>query len=142
MSTHFNIEIPYEEEVLKFTFRQLTYKEKNKIASLTTEFKQGQAVIDSSLNCFYVIKYGLVSVEGLKDSSGENWKPEKVNEDGIEVNADSSIDSLLNSKVTNGLVWAANSMLEGIPDKIINPLTGREIQGVSVVMLDNNKKKS
>lgn len=143
MSTKFNIVVDYEDEKLAFTFRQLTYKEKNKIATFTTKFEQGQAVIDGSLNCFYVLKYGLLDVEGINKSDGSKWTLEKTKEDDIEVNTDEAIDTLLNSKISNGLIWAANSMLEGIPDKITNPLTGREIQGVEVVLLkDSVKKKS
>ena len=141
MSTKFNIVIDSGEEKIKFTFRQLTYKEKNKIATLTTNYKQGQAVIDSSLTCFYVLKYGLVEIEGIVDSEGNQWALAKTDEDGVEVNSDEAIDALLNSKVSNGLIWAANSMLDGIPDKITNPLTGREIEGVEVILLDQGIKK-
>ena len=142
MSTNFNLIISHGDEKLTFTFRQLTYKEKNKIAALTTRLEQGKAVIDSSLTCFYVIKYGLLSVEGLEVSEGVQWKPKKIVEDGIEVNTDEAIDSLLNTEVSNGLIWAANDMMSGIPNKIINPLTGREVQGLEIVKLDNIKKKS
>lgn len=138
MSTRFNIEIAHQEEKLNFIFRQLTYKEKNAIAGLTTKLENGNTVIDSSLTCFYVLKYGLVDVEGLSNPDGSPWKLQKENE----INTDDSIDALLNSKISNGLIWAANSMLNGIPSKIVNPLTGLEVEGVKIVPLENTKKKS
>ena len=73
MSTRFNIEVAHDDEVLKFTFRQLTYKEKNIIAGLTTKLQNGTTVIDSSLTCFYVLKYGLEAVEGLSKEDGSPW---------------------------------------------------------------------
>ena len=142
MSTNFNLIISHAEEKLIFTFRQLTYKEKNKIAALTTRVEQGKAIVDSSLTCFYVIKYGLLEVEGLELEGGVKWRLSKHDEDGIQVNTDESIDALLNTEVSNGLIWAANDMMGGIPSKIVNPLTGREVAGLEIVKLDNSKKKS
>ncbi len=142
MATKFNLIITHNEEKLSFTFRQLTYKEKNKIAALTTRVEQGKAIVDSSLTCFYVIKYGLLEVEGLELESGVKWRLEKQEEDGIKINTDESIDALLNTEVSNGLIWAANDMMSGIPSKIVNPLTGREVKGLEIVMLENSKKKS
>jgi hypothetical protein len=143
MSTLFNIVIAHEDEKLIFTFRQLTYREKNKITSYTTEYKQGQAVVDTSLVCFYVIKYGLVKVEGLLKEDGTPWELVKTTEDNIEVNSDESIDALLNTQVSNGLIWAANAMTSGIPKEIVNPLNGRKIEGVEIVPIkgEDAKKK-
>ena len=141
MSTKFNLVISHEEEKLIFTFRQLTYKEKNKIAALTTEFKQGKAVVDSSLTCFYVIKYGLIKASGIKNPDGTPWELEKETEDNIEVNTDNAIDTLLNSEVSNGLVWSANSMMGGIPTEITNPLTGRKIEGIEILKVEEGSKK-
>jgi len=139
MSTRFNVEVAHGDESLKFTFKQLTYKEKNTIAGLTTKLQNGSTVIDSSLNCFYVLKYGLEKVEGLVNPDGSAWELVKEND----INTDESIDALLNSKVSNGLIWAAHNMLEGIPDKIINPITGLEVEGVKIVpMPQASKKKS
>ena len=140
MSTRFNVELEHESEVLKFTFKQLTYKEKNIIAGLTTKLQNGTTVIDSALTCFYVLKYGLEAVEGIVREDGTAWSLEK--EKDTKINTDNSIDALLNSKISNGLIWAANSMLEGIPEKIINPITGLEVKGVSIVPVKSSKKKS
>lgn len=139
MKTNFKLVISHEEEKLDFTFRQLTYREKNTISALTTTFKQGRAVVDSSLICFYVIKFGLIDVKGLLNSDGSEWKLEK-DEHGN--NSDSSIDALLNTQVSNALIFSANAMLEGIPTKIMHPLTGLEIQGVEIIKLSEDKKKS
>ena len=143
MDTTFNIVVEHEEEKLEFTFRQLTYKEKNKIASLTTTLKQGRTVVDISLNCFYVIKYGLISVDGIKLPSGMPWQLEKVTEDNFLCDSDNSVDALLNSQVSNSLIYAANAMLSGIPTKIVNPMNGIEVAGVSVIINEiESKKKS
>lgn len=142
MGTKFNISISHDDEKINFIFRQLTYKEKNKIAALTTRVEQGRAIVDSSLTCFYVIKYGLIDVEGMQDASGVDWKLTKIMEDGVEVNSDESIDALLNTEISNGLVWSANSMMSGIPKKIVNPMTGLEVKGVEVLPIKDSKKKS
>lgn len=139
MKTRFNIEIAYKEEKLIFTFRQLTYKEKNIITGLTTEYKQGQAVVDTSLTCFYTLKYGLIDVHGLVNADGTKFDLEK--EEGGEVNTDDCIDTLLNAPVSNGLIFAANNMLQGIPTEITHPLTGKKINGIEIVKIDPPVKK-
>lgn len=141
MNTLFNIVIDSGEEKLSFTFRQLSYKEKNKITALTTTFNQGKAVVDTSLTCFYVLKFGLVEVDGLNNPDGTPWKLAKIEEDGFKCNADESIDALLNAQISNGLIFAANAMLNGIPNEVTHPLTGAKIQGVEVIRLPQDDKK-
>lgn len=116
-----------------FTLGQLDYKAKAFISNACTSIKQGQVIVDSALQCFYNLKFGLRKVEGVKNEDGSDWNltfedPEK------RIVHDTCIDELLNSPVSDNLIYVAREMMEGIPDKIVNPVTGQPLEGVELIV--------
>lgn len=120
-----------EEEKLEFKFSQLNYFTRNKVAALTTEYKAGQIQVNSALAAFYNIKYALKEVKGLVDEKGKPYKLQF--EDDKSCLTDNCVDELLATQLSDNLIYVGLQLGANIPNKIINPSTGLEIEGVEIV---------
>lgn len=128
----FGLKIKAEEHELLFVFKQLTYRIRNLISSLTTQYKQGVVTQDAGMNCFYLIKYGLKDAKGLKDENGVEYKLKFEGKDK-EALTDECVEELLAAEFQATLIYAANQMLDNIPDEIVHPITKEAIKGVEIV---------
>lgn len=142
LSKNFQVKIAHEDEQLIFTFKQLDYKTKNLITSLSLDLKSGSYGVDTGLQIFYNIKYGLLGVTGLEDEDG---KPYELRREGGQASApieDDCVDELLATPLSNELQYTAlalsNTML---PSEIVHPLTQKPIEGVEIVNSGKGVKK-
>ena len=131
MGKRFNLEITLEEEKVIFTFAQLSYFTRSKIAGMVTSLRQGEVYVDKALECFYNIKYALKDVEGLTDEEG---KPYKLSfEKGVDELTDACVDELLSTEIEDKLLLAAGSLAGAIPKEIVHPLTGLPVEGIKIL---------
>ena len=129
----FKIVITEGEETIAFFIKQLTYKTKAHITGLTTTVSQGQVSIDSSLTCFFNLKYGLKKVEGITDEEGKPYKLEfeSNSEDAL---TDKCADELLAVSFSDKLIFAAQNLsLACYPTEVLHPITNRPIKGIEIV---------
>jgi len=140
LSEDFKVEITAEEEKLIFTFKQLDFKTKNLITSLITGVEGGQYTLDTGLQIFLNIKYGLVDVEGLVDEEGNKYELRRESEKGPIT--DDCVDELLATAFTNQLQFTARELGRAVlPTEIKNPLTGKAVEGVKIVSGTKGVKK-
>ena len=97
------------EEKVEFLLKQLDYKTKSYISGLTTSVKQGQISVDSSLTCFYNIKFGVKGVIGLVDENGKAYELKFEDKDKKAL-TDQCTDELLAAVFSDNLIFAANAL--------------------------------
>ena len=117
-------------EKLILKFRQLTYFERNKVASASTRYTQGNLSLDIGLSCFYNLKYALKEVKGLQDADGKPYKLEF--EKGVDELTDNCVNELLACPLSDKLLYIASELGAAIPEKILDPVSGKPIEGVEV----------
>ena len=83
------------------------------------------------------VKYGVKSIEGIKDSEGNAYELEK-DEAGL---SEESINDLFNLEQNEALSMVCLGLLRGVPDSFTNPFTGEPLEGVSIVKESAGKKK-
>jgi hypothetical protein len=137
----FKLEISHAGEKVIFTYRQLPYRIKNLIAGAVTSVKQGQIYVDTALSCFYHIKYAVKHVEGLLNADGSPYVLEFTDEKK-EALTDNCADALLATAFNDKLIYASKQLLNSIPDRIINPVTGAPLEGVELVLDEQGLKKN
>ena len=100
----FKIVISEGKDKIEFSVRQLDYFTKNIITGMTTKIVQGQITIDTSLTCFYNLKFGLKRVKGLQGADKTDYKLKFEDCDGIEGVTDECIDELFATKFSDNLI--------------------------------------
>jgi len=132
----FKIVMEYEESKIEFFIKQLDYKTKSHITGLVTKIHQGQVTLDSTLTCFYNLKYGLKRVIGMVDESGEPYKLEFDDKQKTAL-TDKCVDELFATQLSDNLVYTANCLsMACFPDAVLNPLTKQPIEGIEVISAD------
>lgn len=137
----FKLEITAGEDKIIFTYRQLSYRIKNLIAGAVTSVKQGQIYVDTALSCFYHVKYAIKNVEGLTNKDGTPYELKFI-DDKKEALTDDCTDELLATAFNDKLIYASKQLLNSIPSEIINPVTGKKLEGVELILEDTPLKKS
>jgi len=141
ITADFKLKIAHEGDEVIFTYRQLTYRIKNLIAAAVTSVKQGQVYVDSALSCFYHIKYAVKHVEGLHNPDGSAYAL-AFEDDKKEALTDACTDELLALGFNANLIYASNQLLNSIPSEIVNPLTGKKLEGVELILDEQALKKN
>ena len=135
----FGLELAAGKDTVKFKVRQLTYKQKNHILGLAMSNDKGQVKIDSGLTCFYNLKYALREVHGIVGPDGKPYKL-SFEDDTKEALTDECVDEILSSDVSDNLQFAAQRLSDpSFPKVLTHPLTGKELEGVSIVSADKVK---
>src|SRR5690606_3486695 len=78
------------------------------------------------------LKYAVKSISGVKDSDG---KPYELKFEG-EFLSEESIDDLLNLEITDKLVLACSTLVNGVP-KDFTDVNGNKIEGVEIINADD-----
>ncbi len=85
------------------------------------------------------VKYAVKSVEGLEDMQGNPY----VAETGPDGNlTDACVDDLLNTVETGKMITACSQLISGVPLAIIDPSTGKPLEGVSIELPPARKPKA
>jgi hypothetical protein len=137
----FKLEITVEDEKVIFTYRQLNYKLKNLIAGLVTSIRAGNIYVDTGLSCFYHLKYAVKEVQGLTNLDGTPYLLEFESEEK-EALSDKCTDELLAGSFSDKIIFASKQLINSIPDKIVNPITGQALEGVEIILEEQAVKKT
>ena len=83
------------------------------------------------------IGHSIKSIKGIQTIDGEDYElafeNDKLSED--------CIDDLLNLELCPKLMIVCSSLLTGIPSKIYDPVTGKELEGVEIKLPGKKKRK-
>lgn len=140
LDAKFELKIGEGNEQVTFIIRPLKYPEKQIITSVSTSMRSGELHIDGSSIAFYSLKYALVDVKGLIDADGNEWKLKR--EEGKDYNTDECIDQLMNTPVNEALIYAGSKLMSGIPKEILDPATGKPLEGCEIIPQKSNVKKN
>ncbi len=121
---------------IRLKIERLTPNQYMEITSLQT-FEGGKIKVDTHKKLWLAIKYCVKEVEGI-----DNYSLIFEDQDGSQVLTDDCVMDLVSLQVEN-LAWLASKVAEGgIPNELVNPLTGEKIKGVKILIGENKQKKS
>jgi len=126
-STKDRIKIAIDDIVVSIT--PLTYAQKKEIQTMLIKGREPgneNLYIDASHDA---IKYAIKDVKGFTNTSGEEYKLEF--QDGIL--SDECIDDLLNTEVSARLTAICLDLVNGIPSDLVDPVTLKPMEGVSII---------
>lgn len=110
---------------VEFLVSPLTQKQKLEILSIGKIANGNESkTLEMAMK---TIQYCLKSVSGIKTGLGEEFVLEM--KDGVAT--EDSIDTIMNCKLSDKLISSCMQFLNGVPDKIVNPVTGEELDGVN-----------
>lgn len=138
MGKKFGLEIEEGEDKILFIFNQLNYFARNKIATLTTSYRNGKLVQDIGLVCFYNVKFGLKDVNGLVDDNGQPYQLE-FEDDQKQALTDNCVDEIMGSEISSQLILAASNIGSKVPAVVLDPVTSEPVKGIKVVEQKNLK---
>ena len=125
--------IPVKIGGIEFKVSPLTYNQKMTISSCVKTVS-GKDIFDSAKAAYHAIRFCLKEVSGLKNSKGDY----ALEFDENDILTEKCLDDIMNIEAREKLSMVALSLLTGVPDKIINPATGEEIEGIE---FNNPKSK-
>lgn len=122
---------------LTFNVKPMTYIERVEVMTCLSNV-EGTVVENAAKATFLAMKYTIRKLDGAFLVGGEKYKVE-IAEDGYI--SDESIDDLLNIEQSGNLGKALHNFLKGVPAKLIDPRTGKELEGVEIVNQGGVPKK-
>lgn len=115
-------------EGLTFSIGPLTFDQKSEIQALAASGD----FIKSLQSAKLAVKYAVKDVDGLDD-----YKVEK-DEAGL---TEDCLNDLLNLPQNEKVQMTCLGLLQGIPDKFVNPFDGKALEGVTIIKENKGKKK-
>ena len=119
-----------------FSLSPLTISQKREIQGHLYQAVKEQDLLSAQEAAMLSIKYSVKSVKGLYDQNNEEYQLEF---DGGFL-SDNCVQDLMNIESNETLANVCNSLLYGIQNPLVDPLTGKEIQGVSFEEKSSEKK--
>jgi hypothetical protein len=119
-----------------FHISPLKYGQKTEILALTQP-NQGTLFTDVAQASYKLVKYCVKRVENIVYQDGSALQVQII--DGVLT--DESAEELLNISIAGDLIVVCQSMLNGVPDKILNPQTGKPLSNVKVMREGKGQKK-
>jgi hypothetical protein len=107
---------------LTFKLAPLSYKQKIEIQNIFKESKDAEG----SILC---LKYSVKDVEGIETLNGEKYNL-SFDESGL---TDTCLNDLLNIELSPKLMIACATLVNGIPQEIVHPVTGKPLEGVKII---------
>ena len=108
----------------------LTFQQKGEIQVDLVEYEKNgstKALIDGS---FKAIKYAVKKIKGFKTVHDEDYELE-FEDNGVL--KDECVNDLLNTEISSELTTICIGLLNGIPTKIVNPVTGEPLEGIKIL---------
>lgn len=130
------IPVKFGDIVIKFGI--LTKHQRTEINSATM-IENGERVVDVNLATWLSLKYSIKGIEGVTYATGGEFEVEF--EDDKTCLSDACVEEILTLEIRDNLYLAATQMVNGVPDKIIHPLTRKELKGVKVLPVEGVSKK-
>ena len=113
---------------VEFDLKPLNYWQKNEIMDLA-EMEGGELKSNTRKATIFAMKSSIRDVRGLEDLHGNPYKVE-FNEAGDLT--DECVTDLLNLEMGGKILFACYNMVHGIPTEIVNPTTGKPLDGVTL----------
>lgn len=107
---------------LVFKLAPLSFKQKSEVQALMANKKELEGVR-------LVVKYAVKDIEGVETLEGKKYVLE-MDESGLTENC---LDDLLNLENSAEISLACASLINGIPKEIVDPETGKAIEGIKIV---------
>lgn len=121
-----------------FILSPLSQAQKMEIADCTKVGKGGEDVFDIAMAQALLVKYSVKDVIGVKDVDGEEYKPVLENNELTE----DSVAEIFTLQEKSHMLTAAWQCMNGIPDKITDPVSGKVIKGVALEILTKKQNSS
>jgi hypothetical protein len=118
---------------ITFHLSPLSWDQKQDIVSDAKLVEGKPTNRNSTYKC---LKYAVKNIEGVTLADGSPYVVQLENN----VLSDECVEDLLNLELSNKLIIACYSMVQGVPSKIINPVTGQVLEGVEIVHKESKKK--
>ena len=129
-------------EDVTVTVAPLSGRQKLEMTSMIKQREDGKLYIDKASQEHYLVKHSIKSLEGLKDHDEQEYKLELDGEYLSDDCAEEVLSFLVNTYFTSANTQAMN----GIFGEVINPMSGKPIEGITVERLskigDEEKKES
>lgn len=122
-----NDKIPVKIDDITFFISPLKYSQKCEIQSLMEKTLSTREMKYAQDAAFLAVKYSVKDVLGLERQDGTPFRVELENT----VLNDESVDNLLNIEYSTKLASICTSLVHGISNEIIDPYTGKTMEGVS-----------
>lgn len=130
-----NDRIPIQIGPITIIVAPLSYKDKQILKALM----RAALSIDSTMDIVvqaskYAIKSGVKDIKGIVDSKDNEYKLE-FEENGTYL-TDACVEDLLALPANDELICICSELIHGIPDEMINPLTGKPFKGVKILPME------
>lgn len=119
-----------------FHISPLKYGQKTEILALSSP-QNGVVFTDVAQGSYKLIKYCVKKVENIVYPDGTALSLSMV--DGILT--DESAEELMNLSITGDLIMTCQNLLNGVPDKIIDPRNNKPLSNVKIVREGKGQKK-
>ena len=114
---------------LVFTLAPLSYAQKAEIKGLSSKIISGEEVTNGMMVYYKSIQFSLKDIEGLIDVDGNKYEL-NFDERGI---SPECMDDLFNMEFNEKLMMCAYNMVDQIPKEIIDPSTGKVLEGAEII---------
>lgn len=122
-----NDKIPVKIGDIIFYISPLKYSQKCELQSYMTKAIEDNNMQLAQDAAFKAIQYSVKDVKGLTHMDGSEFRVDI--EEGIL--SEESVDNLLNIEHSTKLAALCTSLINGIANKIIDPYTGKTMEGIS-----------
>lgn len=116
---------------IELTVSPLSGRQKIEMTSLIRQGEGGKFFIDKAAQEHYLVKHSVKGVHGLKDLDDKDY--ELVFAD--KCLTDECAEELLGFLVNTMFTYANTQAMDGIFGDVVNPFTGKKVEGVSVERL-------
>ena len=124
------IEVERDGYKIAFVVVPLTHLQKSQVVAKSTYHVKGDVHDDPNKAIFLTLKYCLKAVEGLGSPDGTPYELE-FDEDGFV--ADSCLEELMDSPLSDVLGFYAYKAQNVTPTQIVNPVTNKVLEGVEII---------
>ena len=120
---------------ITFTIAPLNQMQKIEVSECTKIGPEGKEVFDLLRAQTLLIKYSLKEVEGVEDEHGEPYQLSFEN-DSL---SDDCVTEIFTLEEKHLLTTAAWQCLNGLPDKLTDPINGKKLKGVALELVGKKK---
>lgn len=129
--------IPLKISDLTFFVSPLKYSQKCEVQALMDKAVRDGDMKAAQDAAFKVVQFAVKEVQGLVNSDGTTYVLE-MNGDML---SEVAVDDLMNMQQSTKIAQACASLIDGCGGKIIDPFTGKEVEGLSFDWGDDTEEK-
>lgn len=118
-----------------FTIAPLNQMQKIEVSECTKIGPNGEEVFDLLRAQTLLVKYSLKDIEGVEDEHGESYRLEFEND----VLTEDCVTEIFTLEEKSLLTTASWQCLNGLPDKLTDPVNGKKLKGVALELVKRKK---